>query len=418
MLALAAAFLAGCAHELARAPLLYQGSPVNPWANVPADLRTAEMNVLYATDRNTTSLDGKISYGSGRSNSMAFGEVTVSCGQGLTWDQLEHASRNPQRDLDLELRVGFPRELGRFPASGQPVDLINGKPVEPPAIVESERAALDALHTELRRRLAQSPRKEAFVFVHGYANRFDDSALRTAQLYHYLGRQFVPIAYTWPAGSDYGPLRGYTHDRESGEYTIYHLRRFLIALAACPELERIHIVAHSRGTDVLMSTLRELKLMLGDDPITARQKLKLGTVVLAAPDLDWEVSQQRIAADRLTFFPTYLTVYTSPHDKAIAIADWLFGSLRRLGQLSDQDLTRSQQRALSEQGIIEIVRVTRETNGTGHDYFISDPAVLSDLILLLRDGKRAGVANGRPLTPAPSGLWELDENYLVGSKTK
>ena len=35
-----------------------------------------------------------------------------------------------------------------------------------------------------------------------------------AELWHFLGRQGVPILYTWPAG--FGGLRGYTRDRESG----------------------------------------------------------------------------------------------------------------------------------------------------------------------------------------------------------
>ena len=69
-----------------------------------------------------------------------------------------------------------------------------------------------------------------------------------AELWHFLGRQGVPILYTWPAG--FGGLRGYTRDRESGGFTIFHLKQFLRLLASTPELEELNIIAHSRGTDV------------------------------------------------------------------------------------------------------------------------------------------------------------------------
>ena len=43
------------------------------------------------------------------------------------------------------------------------------------------------------------------------------------------------------------------HDRESGEFTVYHLKQCLRAVAACPDVERVHLIAHSRGTDVTIS---------------------------------------------------------------------------------------------------------------------------------------------------------------------
>jgi esterase/lipase superfamily enzyme len=280
-------------------------------------------------------------------------------------------------------------------------------------VIERQRTAVAALHAELSRRLALSPRKEAVVFVHGYNTEFDGAVFRCAELSHYMGRQFVPIVYTWPAASAIGPLRGYTHDRESGEFTSFHLRQFLLALAECPGLERVHLVAHSRGCDVATTALRELKLSLGNDPKLAGQRLKLGQVVLAAPDLDWEVTQQRLGADRIPFMARRFTVYVSPNDKAIALSDWLFGSVRRIGQLGHEDLSAIQQTALHSLGTLNVVRVTRTTGGVGHDYFVSDPAVLSDLILLLRDDRPPGVAHGRPVKATDGGFWELDKNYMA-----
>lgn len=402
----------GCAVELPSAPKLHQQAGPSPWAGVDQSLLKPEMEILYATDRQPETVDGKATYGFGRSASLAFGSAVVEMGEGLTWEEVAKASVGGEREGSYELRLGAVRELGRFPASGAPPELVGGKMREPAEKVQAENTATKQLHAELARRLALTPRKEVVVFIHGYNNRFENAAFRTAQLWHYLGRQFVPILYSWPSGSDLGLLRGYTHDRESGEFTIYHLRKFLLSVAASPEVARIHIVAHSRGTDVLVTALRELKLSQGDDAQVAREKLKIGQVVLAAPDLDWEVSQQRITSDRVPFMSQRFTVYASPTDKAIAIADWLFASRRRVGQLEVDDLSEAQRAALREFSQLDVVRVTRKTDGTGHSYFISDPLVLSDLILLLRDGRAPGPENGRPLRLAEGGVWELGNDYL------
>ena len=74
-------------------------------------------------------------------------------------------------------------------------------------------------------RLAQTPHKDVYVYIHGFANTFDDAVFRAAELWHFMGRQGVCIAYTWPSG--YGGPFGYFHDRESGEYTVLHLKQFL-----------------------------------------------------------------------------------------------------------------------------------------------------------------------------------------------
>jgi esterase/lipase superfamily enzyme len=63
--------------------------------------------------------------------------------------------------------------------------------------------------------------------------------------------------YSWPAGQA-GLLRGYSGDRESGEFTVFHLKEFIRTIAAIDEVEKINFSAHSRGTDVILTALREL----------------------------------------------------------------------------------------------------------------------------------------------------------------
>ena len=147
-----------------------------------------------------------------------------------------------------------------------------------------------------------------------------------AELWHFLGRQGVPILYTWPAGSG-GGLRGYTHDRESGEFTIFHLKQFLRLLAATPELEELHLIAHSRGTDVLTSAVRELYIETRAAGHDFRTVYRIKNVVLAAADLDLEVVSQRLAAEYVGLGTERTTIYVSDVDRAIGFSNLLFTSL-------------------------------------------------------------------------------------------
>lgn len=63
----------------------------------------------------------------------------------------------------------------------------------------------------LVRQLELTPRKELFVYVHGYHNSFADAAFTMAELWHFLGCIGVPIIYTWPAGHPgmFGQQQGY-----------------------------------------------------------------------------------------------------------------------------------------------------------------------------------------------------------------
>ena len=174
--------------------------------------------------------------------------------------------------------------------------LHDGQPTVAPAVQEAYEHAAAQVRQDIRQRLALTPRKAAYVYIHGYNNTFEDGVLVIAELWHFLGRQGVPILYTWPAGAGSG-LRGYNHDRESGEFTIFHLKQFLRILASTPELEELNLIAHSRGTDVLTSALRELYIETRAAGNDFRTVYRIKNVVLAAADLDLEVVTQRLAAE-------------------------------------------------------------------------------------------------------------------------
>src|SRR6185436_14226823 len=118
--------------------------------------------------------------------------------------------------------------------------------------------ARQALRREIERRLDEVERKEVVLYVHGYHNTLEDAALTMGELCHFLGREFVCGIFTWPAGGKRGILFGCNVDRESAEFAVEDLVKALRIIAGTPALRRIHLIAHSRGTDVLATALAEL----------------------------------------------------------------------------------------------------------------------------------------------------------------
>jgi esterase/lipase superfamily enzyme len=404
--------LAGCqGARLMPTPNMYVQSPSDPFAEVPAPLRTNTVDVLYATDRQPLpQAEDALAYGHDRSPSLAFGSCVVGIGQDVSWDTLVAESRQRERSQKLPLHIRAITEQARFPATPLPLVASNGRLIIDPTVQAAHEQAAEQLRQAIRQRLAVTSRKAIYVYIHGFNNTFEDGAYVIAQLWHFLGRQGVPMLYTWPAGAG-GSLRGYTHDRESGEFTIYHLKQFLRVLASAVEVEQVHLIAHSRGTDVLTSALRELIIetrAAGQDPRTV---FRIRNVVLAAADLDMEIFAQRLASEQVGLAVDWTTLYVSETDRAIGFSGCLFISTRRIGQVQPDDLTDEQRLRLERVARVSLIDARVSAGFLGHSYFYAHPAVSADLIRLLRDGFVPG-SPGRPLRKRDEGFWQITNDYL------
>ncbi len=225
--------------------------------------------------------------------------------------------------------------------------------MDDPAVLARDEEVAAHFRQEVRRRLALTPHKEVYIFVHGFNNTFDYAASVLAEFWHFGGRIGVPVFYSWPAGAP-GLLRGYTHDRESGQFTIHHLKQFLRLVPSIPEVRRIHVITHSRGTAVTCNALRELLLedrAAGRDP---RQALRIGNIVLASPDIDVDVFFQRFVADRFYQVAEHITIYCSEEDRALALSRFLFDSRRRLGRVRPIDLDEAEKECNRSRGSGEL----------------------------------------------------------------
>jgi esterase/lipase superfamily enzyme len=405
----------GCSSKtyLMPTPNAYTHPAWNPFANVPPELQGDTVSVMYATDRvPTNEATDHWEYGYDRSRSAAFGAAVVKIGDKLTWDDVVKNSRVSKRPRKLEIAITTTNEMARFeqtPPSLVITDaqLASGKPPEVSQVqIDAEKKFLD----DLSARLALTPHKEVFIFVHGFNNTFEDAVLTTAELWHFLGREGVPFCYTWPAGE--GLLKAYEYTIDSTEFTVYHFKQTLRLIASHPEVKKINILAHSRGTAVATDTVREMYLEAkchGEDAVRA---MKFGTAVLAAADIDLDVAIQRDAAERVGRAVEFTAIYFSDHDKALSLSSWLFGGVMRLGDIKFEMFDKEEIAVLRKSQRVQMMDAkVKDLGDFNHAYFHTSPAVSSDIVLLLRYGLLPGAEHGRPLVVSDDGYWIIEDGY-------
>ena len=397
-------------HKLPLTPNIYIADSQYPVQNIAVSEQGTSSKIYYVTDRNQESEDDALqSYGSERSPSMAFGEATVSYDQDLSWEQLVEASQTTAQRPAVKL--SSINETTRFPATPLVFTVTpNGLVVDPEQekqYSQSKTSMQEAITT----RLKAAQQKDVILYVHGFNNSFENAVLGLNDVWHFSGRHGVPIAYTWPSGS--GNLLGYFTDRESGEYTVYHFKETMRALSAIPEIENIHIIAHSRGTDVSTTALRELVIEARAAGKNPRQTLKIKNLILAAPDLDYGVVTQRLIAEK--FGPAFgqITIYMNEEDSALGIAQTLMKGIR-FGKLTANKQSEREAQIFQNVKNVSFVNVTDVRGWIGHAYFSEHPGALSDIITLIKTGSRPGTSE-RPLTNIDGNFWALDRDYL---KTK
>lgn len=399
-------------------PNVYSGADKDIFVGLHHELKKTEVPLFFITDRQPEKDQyGKLIYGYGRSNSLAFGTTVVDMGEEISWEQLLEASRAQRRVDSVPMEVTEITEIQRGPPAPIPYTEINGVIVEDPEFKARRLAAAEVFRRAVVKQLSFTPRKEVFLYVHGYHNSFNDAAFAMAEMWHFLGRIGVPIVYTWPAG--HPGLFGYTYDRESSEFTTYHLRNMIGYIASFPEVERINIIAHSRGTDIAVTALRELTIGARAAGINPREKYKIHNFILAAPDLDVQVASQRIIGDHLAWSAHRFTIYTSPADRAIGFSGKLFDSPRgRIGNLNWENMSdigkRAIERGNANLSLINFKSLSEINKGKvdryGHSYFRTAPSVSSDLIIMLRDDLDRGDP-GRPLKNLGHKFWEVPPGY-------
>ena len=416
MLAVAILLASAACTPLERLPptpnLSRDGSGSDRLRELDPSLQTPEIEILYVTDRSKDGVSRRgPRYGYGRALAIAYGTAEVSLDPAPTWEELVESSGSGERSAEWALDLTQVDEVGEFILTGRSLEVVDGELRRTAEAQAQLDAALERFKSLVESRLARTPHKDVYLYVHGFNNTFYDAIARAAILWQSISRQGVFIAYTWPAGS--GGLRGYFYDRESGEFTSFHLRELIRFLAAMPEVERLHIVAHSRGTDVAVTALRELNIALQAQDLDPQVALKLETLMLAAPDLDLDVFTRGFWLENLGLLARRSVIYFSREDGAIDLSNWLFRSRTRIGTLSQIQFSPEAVELVKQLPHLQMIECEVSGHGTSHAYVFGHPAALSDVVAVLRDRLDAGAEHGRPLEPRGDGTWLLTNDYFA-----
>ncbi|MFK7746470.1 MAG: alpha/beta hydrolase [Roseobacter sp.] len=405
----AALCLMGCAAQnvfLAPPPNLYSTGINFPVDEVPPPLRTIDPKVFYLTDRATLSdEDGLIAYGANRSEKMIFGQATVRFGAD-DWDDLVDRTYVDGGRRISRLDVAQVQELVRFDPVPLPTMRQDGALTFEVGARDSYAAQGRAFQQAVQAEIRRTGNGRILLFAHGVGNGFEKSLTTLANLWHFAGREAVPIVFSWPAGNG-GPL-GYFRDREAGDFSVFHAKELLRLLAEIPEVEDIDVVAHSRGTDVMTKALREQVIFYRGANTPPKLAMKTGTLVLAAADLDVGVVGQRLQAERFSEAFEQINIYVNPGDSALRLSS-LLTNVTRLGAVNQDSFTPAQLAGLKKSELVHFIRV-ENLRGRGHSYFRDNPAVLSDIVLVLRTRAFPG-GTLRPLDVGQDGFWQLHSNY-------
>ena len=306
------------------------------------------VSVFYGTDRAPRYGKTSTHFGPNRGSALQFGTCKVS----IPTDHKVGALESPHWFLNLFGVSSF------FESRQKHVSIISIDPKEKQSFL-----------AELRKKIDQSGKKEAFLFIHGFNVSFADACRRTAQISYDLQFTGAPILYSWPSQAELTPT-SYMTDGESVKRAIPHLRKFLKHIRDNSGAQTIHLIAHSMGNRVLAWALKDIAYGL-----QAKQAPPaFNEIVLTAPDIDAEVFKD--LAKEIQGAGHRLTLYASSKDKALTISKSLQGDYPRAGDAGKNIMVIP--------GVDTVDVSLLDTGLTGHSYYGDNKSVLADLFYLLR----------------------------------
>jgi len=375
-------FTAGCASPrlLAPPPNIYSADNPYPELAIPDRLRVPEAEIIFATDRVWDPDADR--YVPQRSPKLSIGRLTVNIGSNVEWDDLMVLAKGTGVPVDWpRLSIGEIHQTIEFPATPIPYSLEGGVVIEQADIVEAYDASIKAFQDMVRQRLLDVNTDTVLFYIHGFNNGLDDAAFALTDIWHYSGRSSVPIVFSWPTSE--GNLLGYFSARESGEFSIFHLKEVLRTLQGISELNTINIVAHSRGVDIMTTAIRELIIEARGSDRPLRDALKIENLILAAADIDVAVAGQRLGAERFALAVGQVTIYANPDDAALSLSSLVSSGLR-VGRSNSQVYEDNFGDTFLGIENIAFVDVSGLPGDLGHNYFRLNPSVIADIAIMLQ----------------------------------
>jgi len=168
--------------------------------------------------------------------------------------------------------------------------------------------------------------RETLLYVHGYNNTLSEAMFRLAQIRTDFDVTMPALLFSWPSAGD---PRGYVYDRDSVLFARDDLVVLLDRLTAGPR-DRVFLLAHSMGSQLVMEALRQLAL--SDD---RRVLSRLSGVVLMSPDIDPDVFARQ--AEAIGDLPQPFFIFITRADRALTLSGFITGRKPRLGVIDAAD---------------------------------------------------------------------------------
>jgi esterase/lipase superfamily enzyme len=287
-------------------------------------------------------------------------------------------------DITISIPPDANRKVGevQWPQSGTP------DPAREFTTYEANILTRDQAVAELNRHIASKPKRQVLVFVHGFNTLFAEAVYRFAQISHDSDASVVPVLFTWPSR---GKLLSYGYDHESASFSRDSLENVLQFLVRNPNVGEVSILAHSMGNWVTLEALRQMAIRERGLPA------KIKNVMLAAPDVDFDVFKRQILM--MGVKPSLFTLFVSRDDEALAASKRVWGDKPRVGAV---DPGAEPYRDMLAGDQVQVVDLTDVASGggdsLGHTKFAEAPAVVRSI--------GARLAAGQSLNDGQAGLGE------------
>jgi esterase/lipase superfamily enzyme len=385
--------------ELMPAPDVYGDGLLNPLPETSPFDRIPYDGILFATDRSpATEDDPEQYYRNDRGQVVRLGLAEIQFGKKeFTWEFARRVSMLKSRSEDYPVKISNADEWGIMGSTIPYWFDVN-------LISEDERPpdATDRFTEAINAQLAVSKKKHVYIYVHGYKVVFENPVLVSAELWHFLGYDGAFIAYAWPST----PSRfAYIKDSDTAGGYARNFRLLLESIADNTDAEEIHVIGYSNGTRLVLRAMEQLALIHeGESADEIWEQLRLRNVILVGSDLDRGVFGSYMA-DGILNVSKHLSIYMSPHDKALGVSQFLTRR-ERLGQLwggKGGELHPLARQALidfrDQISFINVSDAEGSDTGNGHGYFRSSPWASSDVLMTMYYG----------LTPEQRGLVEQQD---------
>jgi esterase/lipase superfamily enzyme len=317
-------------------------------AEPPEHLAPNVVSVLYGTDRDREGATDALTYGPQRARRLELGEVRVSIPKSHVPGKVEAPGL-----IDLVMLRG-PDPAKHF------------------VIARSPRVMTEQDFVALARSRDQG--QEALLFVHGYNNDFTDGLFRTAQLAYDFQIKGPVFYYSWPSRHD---IFAYDQDVASADQAEIYFERYLTLIMSQAGVTRLHIIAHSRGNNLVLTALDDMARTPNGLPQNC-----CGQLLLASPDVDRDYAKNLIP--RIAPHFQGVTLYANNNDHALQVSAFKAGNIPRLGQLQEDRWPV----LLQGMDSIDASAARLPFFDLNHDTYVEDSTLLSDMESLVARGVR------------------------------